>query len=216
VFSQNFYLGAAIFFVLVSAFSVILLWLNVKRISVIVFYLAIIILSWQYSSRPLRFSYRKLGEIIIFLLFGPALVMGGYYIQTKIFPNFKSFLMSLPFGFLTTAILFANEIPDFADDIKVGKRTWVNICGPKYSFLLYYLLILCAFISILACVLRKYLSPFACFSFIPILFAVKAANILYRFSNDKSRLIESSKLTIAIHTLVSIILILDIILWKKY
>lgn len=215
IFSEKFYLKAAIFFTLVSALSVILLYLNLKRSIAIGFYAAIIVLSWQYSAKPLKLSYRRLGEFVIFLFFGPALVMGGYFIQTKIFPNLKSLLLSLPFGFLTTAILFINEVPDYEDDIKSAKYTWVSILGPKRSFLMYYALILLAFISILVCVVRRYLTPFSCFSLIPVLFAIKAANILQKFAGNKIHLMNSSRLTIAIHTLVSLILIADIVICKR-
>jgi 1,4-dihydroxy-2-naphthoate octaprenyltransferase len=215
VFSEKFYLKAAILFVLVSISSVILLYFNLKRFIVLSSYLAIIILSWQYSARPLKLSYRRLGEFVIFLTFGPALVMGGYFIQTKIFPNLKGALLSLPFGFLTTAILFINEIPDFKDDIKAKKYTWVSVTGPKRAFMLYYAFVLLAFISILICVLRRHLTPFSCFSFIPVLFAIRAANILQKFTDDKVRLMDSSRLTIMIHTLVSLILIADIVICKR-
>jgi 1,4-dihydroxy-2-naphthoate octaprenyltransferase len=212
VFSEKFYLGAAILCGLVSLISVILLAFVLKTWVVLGFYLAIIFLSWQYSAKPFRFSYHRVGEFIIFLLFGPALVMGGYFIQTKIFPDLKSFILSLPFGFLTTAILFVNEIPDYADDHKAKKHTWVSITGVKHAFIFYYFLILAAFVSILGGILKGYLGLFACFSLIPALFAIKTANILHKFSDNKLQLMKSSQLTIIQQTTISLILIIDIIL----
>ena len=89
-----------------------------------------------------------MGEIIVFFLFGPALVMGGYFIQTQIFPDMRAFMLSLPFGFFTTAILYSNEIPDFQEDIKVGKLTWVSIVGQRRGFILYYGLMFLGFLSV--------------------------------------------------------------------
>ena len=179
---------------------------------IIGFYALIILLGWSYSLKPLRLAYRGVGEIVIFSLFGPALVMGGYFIQTGIFPTLQGFLLSLPFGFFTTAILFANEIPDFVQDKKSGKITWVNFLGPQKSFLIYYLLIILGFSAILSAIYAGYLGKIAIFSFIFIVPAVKAAGILSRHYADKEKLVVSSKITVAIQMWVSIILILDLIL----
>ena len=212
VLPERFYLKAAVFFAVIAAIAVIFLSLILNRLSVIGFYLAIILLSWSYSEKPLRISYRCMGEFIIFILFGPTLVMGGYFIQTGIFPDLKSFLLSLPFGFLTTAILFANEVPDFSDDKKVGKFTWVSLLGPQRAFLLYYLLMILAFSSILFNFIFGYLKPWALLTFIFIIPAIKAGIILKKYPEDKIRLITSSKLTIAVQAVVSIVLIMGVIL----
>lgn len=212
VFSERFYLQLAVFFAIISGLSVVLLAINLNNLSVLAWYLVIIFLGWQYSAKPLQFSYHRLGEAVIFLLFGPALVAGGYFIQTMTFPALDSFLLSLPFGFLTTAILFTNEIPDAGDDIKAGKLTWVSFSGIQRAFLLYYLLVLFAFLSILLNVALGYLNPFAFFALIFMVPAYKAANILKQYPGDKVRLIQSSKLTIASQAGVSVILIVSAVI----
>jgi 1,4-dihydroxy-2-naphthoate octaprenyltransferase len=189
----------------------LILSLLLKSFMVLLLYLAIIILSWQYSRKPLQLSYRRLGEIFIFILFGPALVMGGYFIQARIFPDFKSFMLSIPFGLLTTGILFANEVPDFADDKKAGKLTWVSFTGKK-AFILYFLLVFIALLFITLNMSLGYLGPIALFSFLVLFPGLKAAKILKKDFGNKAKLIESSKLTITIQTIVSIILILDMLL----
>ena len=141
--------------------------------------------------------------------------MGGYFIQTKIFPTPETFSLSLPFGFLTTAILFANEIPDLTDDAKVRKFTWATLLTKRYAFLLYCLLVSFAFLSILLNIALGYLNIFALIALIFIFPALKAANILRKYPDDKVRLIESSKLTIAVQALVSIILIVAVMLWAR-
>ncbi len=212
IFTERFYFNAAVFCALVSFACVGFLALVLNRPSVIGFYLLIIFLSWSYSHKPLQFSYHKLGEVFIFLLFGPALVMGGYFIQSGVFPDLKSFILSLPFGFLTTAILFANEIPDFSTDYKAGKFTWVGITGHERAFYLYLILIILALVSVLLGILMGFLSPVALFYFVISFPAAKAAGIQKRFFNDKVRLMESSRLTIGLQAAASVVLILAIIL----
>lgn len=212
VFSEGFYLRLSVFFAVLSAVSVVLLALALKTFSVIGLFLAIIFLSWSYSFGPLRFSYRRLGEVFIFLLFGPCLFMGGYFIQTRIFPDLKSFILSLPLGLLTTAILFSNEVPDFADDRKAGKLTWVSFTGPHQAFRLYFLLVLLAFAAIAASVCLGYLKPMATLSLIFVIPALKAARTLKTFYAQKEKLMESSKLSIALQTMVGIVLIGSVLL----
>ncbi len=117
------------------------------------------------------------------------------------------FILSLPFGFLTTAILFANEVPDFSDDKKVGKFTWVSITGPERAFLLYYLLIGMAFSSILLNIILGRSGAWALLSLVFIIPAHKAAVILRNYPFDKIRMVESSRLTITVQSLVSLVLI---------
>jgi len=212
VFSERFYLAASVVCLSLAFCCVLALSVILKSVFIIIIYLAILLLAVSYSKKPLQFSYRRIGEFIIFILFGPVLVMGGYFIQTGIFPTLEGFILSLPFAFLTTAILFSNEVPDFPEDKKAGKFTWVSVLGPDKAYLLYYALIFCAFFSVILSIVLGYLKPLTLISLIFILPALKAANILKKSYADKMCLTESSKLTIAVQALVSIILIIGAIL----
>lgn len=212
ILSEKFYLRLSVFFSLLAAVSVMALALILKSFLVIGMYLAILFLGWSYSTRPLSFSYHRFGELVIFFLFGPVPVMGGYFIQTGIFPDGRSFLLSLPFGFLTTAILFANEVPDWPQDKKVGKLTWVSITGEKKAFILYALLITGALVSVCFNVISGYLNPVALLCFLLFLPAVKATMVLKKDFQNKIKLMGSSKLTIVIQTSAGIILILGLLL----
>ncbi|MCM8797592.1 MAG: prenyltransferase [Candidatus Omnitrophica bacterium] len=207
VFSEGFYLRLAILFAILSVLFATLIAFNTGNFSVVELHLIVVALSWSYTQKPLQFSYHKAGEILIFLFFGPILVTGGYFIQTGIFPDFKSFTLSLPFGFLTTAILFANEVPDYFTDQKTGKNTAVSLTGIERAFLLYAALIACAFLTVGIAVKLKYIHPIALASFLLAVVAYRAAYILKRYYNDKLKLITASKMTILIHGLTGIILI---------
>ncbi|MBP7216008.1 MAG: prenyltransferase [Candidatus Omnitrophica bacterium] len=211
VFSERFYLILAIMCFSISALSVGLLAIVLQQRTVILYYCCIMVLSWSYSMKPLRFSYRRMGEVVIFLLFGPALVMGGYYIQTGIFPDMKSFILSLPLGLFVTAILFANEVPDFSEDQKAGKLTLVSIVSAKRAFLLYLGFMAAAFIIIAVSFSLGYLNPLALLAFILIVPVWKAAQRIRIFFHDKQQLIESSRLTIMIQTVASLALILGVL-----
>ncbi|MDD5044696.1 MAG: prenyltransferase [Candidatus Omnitrophica bacterium] len=211
IFSEKFYLALSMIMAAVSFICVLALAKIMDSIFVAGIYLAILILSWCYSHKPLQFSYHALGEVFIFILFGPAVVMGGYFIQTKIFPDLKSFLLSLPFGFFTAAILFSNEVPDYSEDRAAGKFNWVSIFKPQRSYLLYSGIVLCAFLSVALNIYYGYLGVISFFSFFLIFFAGRAAVILKNNYADKTKLLASSRLTILVQNLAGIILILDLL-----
>jgi 1,4-dihydroxy-2-naphthoate octaprenyltransferase len=211
VFSEGFYLKLAILCFLFSIVCVVLLTLILRDLRVSGFYLLIALLGIAYSHKPLELSYRYLGEPVIFLLFGPALVMGGFFLQTGLFPDMKSFILSLPMGLLVMNILFANEIPDYPQDKKCGKANWVSLLGPRRSYLLYLLINACALLSIALNIKLGFLSKRSLISLLFILPALRAAFIL-KGCQEKSGMIESSKLAIAAHIFVSAVLIIDLIL----
>lgn len=212
VLPEKFYLNLSVACLAIAVFSIIRLALTLKSSLAIFLFLLILGLAWSYSAKPIAFSYHRLGEVIIFILFGPVLVMGGYFIQTKIFPTLIGFLLSLPFGFLTTAILFSNEVPDFCSDRAAGKFTWVSLTGQKNAYIIFIVLELLAFIGIVICVVLGFLKPLALVSFIFIHPVIKATKILKENFSDKKKLMESSKLTVMVQVLVSVVLILAVIL----
>jgi len=210
--SLSFYLKLAIFFFAISFLSIVILTFLFKSLLIIGYYILILFLGFSYSHRPLAFSYHRLGEIIIFMLFGPTALMGGYFIQTQVFPDLRSFMLSLPFGFFTTAILFSNEIPDRQTDIKSNKFTWASIVSSSKGFIIYLAIIFLGYLSIILNIIKGYLSWLSLSALIFLVLSFKAANILRRYHSDKMMLINSSKLTIAVQTLVGLVIILDILL----
>ncbi|MBN3038544.1 MAG: prenyltransferase [Candidatus Omnitrophica bacterium] len=209
VLAESFYLNLAISFAAFAFICVIGLALMLKSIVIVIYYLIILFLGWAYSQKPWQFCYRRLGEVVIFILFGPALVMGGFFIQTKLFPTLDGFILSLPFGLLTTAILYANEVPDYPDDREAGKCNWVGFLGVQKAYIIYDWLISLCFLSIMLSIYLGYLGTLALFSLIMILPALKAAKIIKNDYADKEKLVLSSKLTIAVHASVSLFLIID-------
>ena len=106
-----------------------------------------------YTARPLRLVARRgLGEIAIFLAFGPLLTLGtGFAIFNGDFVNsdhfFNCILMGIPMGLLTTNILLINEFPDMKSDAKTGKNHLVVTFGKKFSRWIYLVFLILAVYS---------------------------------------------------------------------
>ena len=112
--------------------------LNIKAMGLIS--LIAILLGYFYTAKPIRLSGRRgLGELTIFLCFGPLLTVGSAFaISTNTvildYQNLRDFiLIGLPLGLLTTNILFINQFPDHNSDKISGKINLVVLFGKKLS-----------------------------------------------------------------------------------
>lgn len=115
-----------------------------------VFWLVVIgaIGGWGYTAPPLKFAYRGLGEVDIFLNLGLIPTLGSYYVQTGRF-SWEAAVASLPVGFLMTALLWINQTPDAPADRQAGKRTLVVRLGTAKSRYIYFALMAAGFLSVL-------------------------------------------------------------------
>jgi len=212
IFTENFYLKASLLSAAVSFIALLILAFILNNFLVLIVFCVVIVLSWQYTAKPLSLSYKGLGELFIFLFFGPVTVMGGYFIQTGIFPDLMSFFLGLPFGFFTLAILLSNEIADCPDDKRVGKRTWPVLLGAGKSHKLYFFVISLGFSVILLGAYLRYLGVISVLSVLLIPLAIRGGYILRDYYSDKLLLVKSSRLVINLQMQVSIILILSLMI----
>jgi 1,4-dihydroxy-2-naphthoate polyprenyltransferase len=89
-----------------------------------------------YVAPPIRWAYRGLGETVIALSYGPWMVLGSLYLQTRAL-SWAAFWASLVPGLLIMALAVVNAIPDFHQDRLVGKRNLVVRLGRRRAVWLY-------------------------------------------------------------------------------
>src|SRR3954452_18616428 len=86
--------------------------------------------AWTYTGGPLPYGYRALGELFVFVFFGPVAVVGTTFVQTRTLPGL-AFAVSVPIGLLIVAILVVNNLRDIDGDALVGKRTLAVLLGEQ-------------------------------------------------------------------------------------
>ncbi len=89
-----------------------------------------------YEAPPIRWVYRGLGETVIAIAYGPTMVLGCLYLQTRRVTA-GAFWASLIPGLLIMALAVVNAIPDFHQDRLVGKRNLVVRLGRRRGVWLY-------------------------------------------------------------------------------
>ena len=75
-----------------------------------------------YTAGPKPFGYLGLGELFVFLFFGPVAVAGTAFVMTHHITRL-ALLASIALGCLVTAILVVNNLRDIDTDRVAGKRT---------------------------------------------------------------------------------------------
>jgi len=83
-----------------------------------------IFLGFSYSSKPIRWSYHGLGEILIGFCYGWLPIAAGFFLFTGFFSP-QIFLLSIPVGLSIFNVILINEFPDEEADRAVGKKNLV-------------------------------------------------------------------------------------------
>jgi 1,4-dihydroxy-2-naphthoate octaprenyltransferase len=105
--------------------------------------------AWGYTGGKKPYGYFGFGELSVFIFFGLVATVGSYYIQTEQF-NWQIFLLSMPVGTLSCAILAVNNLRDLPQDNLVGKRTMAVRIGEKNTRVFFMLLLVTAQVTALA------------------------------------------------------------------
>ncbi|TFV53302.1 1,4-dihydroxy-2-naphthoate polyprenyltransferase [Blastococcus sp. TF02A-35] len=105
--------------------------------------------AWTYTGGPLPYGYRALGEVFVFVFFGPVAVVGTTYVQTRTVEGL-AWAVSVPIGLLIVAILVVNNLRDRVGDAEVGKRTLAVLLGDRATRYLFAGLFVAAFAVVAA------------------------------------------------------------------
>jgi 1,4-dihydroxy-2-naphthoate octaprenyltransferase len=125
-----------------------------------------------YTSKPIRWAYRGVGEILIGICYGWLTVNTAYYLQAGAFELIPT-LVSIPIGISIFLVIFINEFPDYASDRASGKNNLVVRLGRDRAGLLYAILATICFLAIVLGVLGGVPRLAAFFSVIPLALIVR-------------------------------------------
>jgi 1,4-dihydroxy-2-naphthoate polyprenyltransferase len=84
--------------------------------------------AWFYTGGKHPYGYLGLGEVAVFLFFGPVAVLGTTYVQSGP-PGALSLIGAIGVGMLSCSVLVANNLRDIESDEEVGKRTLAVLLG---------------------------------------------------------------------------------------
>jgi 1,4-dihydroxy-2-naphthoate octaprenyltransferase len=85
-----------------------------------------------YVAPPIKYGYRGLGELMVFLNMGIIMVGGAYLVLAETW-RWAVVWYSLPVGLMVAGILYYQSLPDIETDRQVGKYTLAVRLGKKGS-----------------------------------------------------------------------------------
>jgi 1,4-dihydroxy-2-naphthoate octaprenyltransferase len=169
-----------------------------------------------YSAAPLQLMSLGLGELTIFLAFGPVLSLGSFYVQTGA-ASLAGAAVGLPLAFLITAIIWINEFPDLEADRAAAKRHLVVRLGLKRSRWVYAALMLAPFASLFLLLEVVQLPDLIVAALVALPLAVKAVRRAFATPPTSPEFVGIQALTIQTHFLVGLSLTLALLyaaLWR--
>jgi 1,4-dihydroxy-2-naphthoate octaprenyltransferase len=132
--------------------------IRIGGIPILTIGVAAIIAALCYSGGPFPLASRALGDLFVFIFYGPVAVCGTYYVQAfSVSP--LVILLSVQMGCLITAVLVVNNLRDLQTDKRAGKITMAVALGPKRSVVEYRLLITVAYLLAFAAWIAGWVSP---------------------------------------------------------
>jgi 1,4-dihydroxy-2-naphthoate octaprenyltransferase len=136
--------------------------------------------SFLYTADPVVLKARGLGEITVFLMWGPLIPLGAYLVQTGAI-SVVPIILAIPIGLLVALVLLANNIRDIEYDGSVGVKTVPVLLGRGGGSRLYRLLLLLTYLFVPASILAGLLPLW---SLVVLVTVPEALSLSKMFSGD--------------------------------
>jgi 1,4-dihydroxy-2-naphthoate octaprenyltransferase len=137
------------------------------------------LLAFFYTATPVGLKYRALGDITIFVCFGPLLMQCTSILLTGT-TRTDLYLYSVPIGCLTEAILHANNARDIEADSRAKATTLATMIGLDNSYWVYAALFAGSFLSVLVISYQFHWGAVAAFLTVPL-----ALDLLKHYRENK-------------------------------
>jgi 1,4-dihydroxy-2-naphthoate octaprenyltransferase len=121
-------LGAAILLANVVDLAILLVFVAARGPLVVAFALGGLFVSVFYVAPPINLKRRGLGEPGVFLVWGPLMIGGTFFVATGTVPAWV-WVASLPYAILVTTVLFGKHIDKIVPDTERRIRTLPVILG---------------------------------------------------------------------------------------
>jgi 1,4-dihydroxy-2-naphthoate octaprenyltransferase len=209
---KTLFTGAIILFLLSMLIGLYFLMILPNKITFLLILLTGGFLGFFYTAGPISLKYKALGDIAVFIAFGPAMVLGAYFIQTHVF-SWTPILYALPIAFIVVAILHGNNIRDMENDRVANIKTIAIKLGLNKAKIIYYSLIILSYLTVLSLILFYNLPFFTLIILFSAPIALKLINLVKnKEKSDEKQFAMIDAFTSQFHMIFSILFIVGILI----
>jgi 1,4-dihydroxy-2-naphthoate octaprenyltransferase len=156
---------------------------------------------YLYSAPPFSYKYYAFGDVMIFLLFGPLMVIGTYLSLTGNYMH-ELWLMSIPVGCLVCSILQANNHRDITHDTEAGVKSVSSVIGHKASKIEYFIIVIGSYVSVLTMAIFELIPIYTLIIFVALPIAIKNLKLMQGSEQSKFKEIATLDVFSAQHHLM--------------
>ena len=147
------------------AISIGIYFIELRGLGAVLLVAAGALLLWAYDAAPRALKELGLGELAAFVVWGPLMVAGGYYVITGQASN-AALLASVPYGLGVMSILVGKHIDQRAFDAGKHQRTLPVVLGERRARILNRASVLAMYAIVVGGVATGVLTPFALLVFL--------------------------------------------------
>jgi 1,4-dihydroxy-2-naphthoate octaprenyltransferase len=118
------------------------------------------LLLWAYDAAPRALKELGLGELAAFVVWGPLMIGGGYFVITGQWSG-AAFVAAVPYGLGVASILIGKHIDQRGFDASQAQRTLPVVLGERRARVLNRAALAAMYVVIVIAVVTRMLTPFA-------------------------------------------------------
>ena len=169
------------------------------------------VLGLFYTAEPFSFKYHALGDLAVFISFGPAMTLGAYFVQAHHL-SWTPVLYAIPVAFLVDAVLHSNNLRDIKNDSMVNIKTVAIMIGERNSKFMYYGLVLSAYVSVVVLIVANGLPAISLITLLSLPIALKLIKrVNLKNSVPEQQFVMIDAATAQLHSVFSILFLISLL-----
>lgn len=171
------------------------------------------VLGLFYTAEPFSLKYHALGDLAVFISFGPAMTLGAYFVQAHHL-SWAPVLYAIPVAFLVDAVLHSNNLRDIKNDSMVNIKTVAIVIGERNSKFMYYGLVLSAYVSVVVLIIANSLPAISLITFFSLPLALKLINrVRLKSKVPEQQFVMIDAATAQLHSVFSILFLISLLVY---
>jgi 1,4-dihydroxy-2-naphthoate octaprenyltransferase len=205
------FIGSMVAYVIASSIGVYLAASIPNGLYLILIIILGAVLGIFYAAEPFSFKYHALGDLAVFISFGPAMTLGAYFVQAHHF-SWTPVLYAIPVAFLVDAVLHSNNLRDIKNDSVVNIKTVAILIGERNAKLMYYGLVLSSYASVVVLIVVNGLPTVSLITLLSLPLALKLIKIVkQKNSMPEQQFIMIDAATAQLHSVFSMLFLISLL-----